>query len=190
MDIVKYLSEIQALKRIKRSGFYLAGVDNPSSIASHSALSAQIAYILAKLEGADAQKCALINLFHDNEEVRIGDLNKINSRYIEPKETEAEKEHYSNLDDIGKELFDLQDQFKQRNTKEGIICKDADWLECACEAKIYLERGYKGFENWLDDIGKALVTESAKEILKEIRNNPDFINCWWRGLMKMTYKKL
>ena len=190
--IIKFFSEIQNLKRIKREGFRLAGVDSPTSIASHSALSAQIAYVLAKMEGANSEKCALINLFHDNEEVRIGDLHKINARYIDVNnfEVKAEREHYSNLDEVGEEIFNLQKEFRKRNTKEGIICKDADWLECACEAKVYLEKGYKGTENWISNIEKALETESAKKLLQEIKENPDFINCWWYGLKKMTYKKL
>ncbi len=192
--IIRFLSETQMLKRIKHEGVKLAGVENPDSVAEHTALAAQIAYVLAKLEGdADALKSAAINLFHDNEEARLGDHNKVSARYldIEKIEREVEKEHYSNLPkEIGEELFQLQEEKRERNSKEGIIAQDADWLEMAIQAKIYVERGYKGCENWIDNIEKALETESAKEILAEIRKNPDFLNYWWRELKKMTYKKL
>ena len=191
--ITKFLSEIQMLKRVKHKEVRLAGVENPDSIAEHSALSAQIAYVLAKFEEADAEKCVVMNLFHDNEEARLGDHHKVSARYLDVKEAErqAEKEHYSNLSEpIGEELFGLQEEKRERNTKEGIIAQDADWLEMAVQAKIYSELGYQGCELWIDNVEKALETESAKEILAEIRRNPDFLNCWWKGLEKMTYKKL
>lgn len=192
-NIIKFLSEIQVLKRIRHEGVRLAGVEAPDSIAEHAALSAQIAFLLAKLEGANPEKCAIMNLFHDNEEARIGDHHKVSARYIDVKkaEREAEKEHYSNLpDSVGEELFQLQEEKRNRNTKEGIVAQDADWLEIAVQAKIYSELGYKGCEKWIDNVEEALETKSAKEILAEIRGNPDFLNCWWRDLKKMTYKKL
>lgn len=79
---------------------------------------------------------------------------------------------------------------RERNTKEGIIAKDADWLEQAIQAKVYMETGYKGAEDIINNVGAALETDSAKEILAEIRKNPDFLNSWWQGLKKMTYQKL
>lgn len=194
--IIKFLSEIQMLKRVKHEGVKLAGVRDPDSVAEHISLAAQIAYVLARLEGLEqdeAAKCALMVLFHDNEEIRIGDHHKVSSRYLNTKEAEvaAEREHFAGLPDpIGDELFALQEEFRSRNTKEGIIAKDADWLEMAIYAKVLIEQGYKGCENWIDNVERALETESAKEILAEIRRNPDFVNLWWRDLKKMTYKKL
>ena len=191
--IKKFLSEIQMLKRVKHEGVKLAGVENPDSIAEHACLSAQIAFLLASIEGADAVKCVLMNLFHDNEEARIGDHHKVSARYLDVRDAEkkAEKEHFNNLPEpIGKAIFELQEEKRRRNTKEGIIAQDADWLEVALQAKIYSELGYKGCKDWIDNVNRALETESAKEILAEIKKEPDFLNCWWKGLKKMTYKKL
>jgi len=191
--ITKFLSEIQMLKRIEHEGFRLSGVSKIDSVAEHTAIAAQIAYILGKLEGANASKCAIIALFHDNEESRIGDHHKVASRYLNTKqaEVESEKEHYSNLPEtVGNEIFEMQEEMRERNTKEGIIAKDADWLEQAIQAKIFVETGHQGAEDIINNVAGALETDSAKEILDEIKNNPDFLNSWWRGLKKMTYKKL
>ena len=191
--IAKFLSEIQMLKRVEHEGLKLTGVRNPDSVAEHICLSAQIAFLLGKLEGADAGKCASINLFHDNEEARIGDHHKVIARYLDVKEAErqAEKEHFSNLpEETAEYLFSLQEEKRARNTKEGIIAQDADWLEVAIQAKIYLELGHKGCQNWIDNVEKALETKSAKDILAEIIKNPYFLNCWWKDLKKMTYQKL
>ena len=185
--ITKFLSEIQVLKRIDHEGPRLVGVTKTDSVAEHTAIAAQIAYILGKLEGADASRCAIMVLFHDNEEARIGDHHKISSRYLNTKqaEVEAEKEHYNNLPEIiGNEIFEMQEELRERNTKEGIIAKDADWLEQAVQAKINTETGYKGAEDIINNVEKALETNSAKQILAEIRNNPDFTNSWWQGLKK------
>ena len=191
--IVKFLSEIQMLKRVKHEGVRLAGVNEPDSIAEHSCLCAQIAFLLGKLEGANAEKCAMICLFHDNEEARIGDHHKVASRYCNTKEIEraAEKDHFSLFPSpLNEELFSLQEEKRNRNTKEGIIAQDADWLEVAIQAKIYLEQGHKGCQAFLDNVEKALETKSAKEILKDIISGDDFTNCWWKELQKMTYEKL
>jgi len=192
-NIAKFLSEIQMLKRVEHEGVKLTGVEKADSVAAHTALAAQIAFILGKLEGANAEKCALILLFHDNEEARIGDHHKVSARYLNTKEAEksAEQEHFSNLPEgLASELFSFQEEKRARNTKEGIIAQDADWLEVAIQAKIYVELGYKGCQNWIDNVEKALEIESAKKLLAEIKENPDFLNYWWKNLKKMTYKKL
>lgn len=190
--IISFLSEIQVLKRVRREGVRLIGVENPDSVAEHALLAAQIAYVLAKLEGADAAHCVLINLFHDNEEARTGDLHNISASYSDKKQVErlAESDHYGNLpSNIADEILEMQEELRERKTKEAIIAKDADWLEAAIQAKIYMEIGYAGGEKWLDNVGAALETISAKEILAEIRKNPDFLNCWWRNVPSMTFKK-
>lgn len=191
--IIKYLSEILMLKRLKHEGVKLAGIEVPDSLADHITISTQIAYLLGEMEGADSSKCVLMNLFHDNEECRLGDLNKVNARYINIKEAEksAREDHFSNLpENMAKKVLPLLEEKEKRDTKEGIIAQDADWLEVAIQAKIYTEIGYDGCKNWIENVEKALETESAKEILKEIKENPDFLNYWWQGLKKMTYKKL
>lgn len=192
-NIKKFFSEIQMLKRSEHLGFRLAGLTKTDSLADHALSSAQIAYVLGFLEGADPEKCAVINLFHDNHETRIGDHHKVSARYLDTKSAEkaAEEEQFSQLpEELRNKIFDLLNQKHNRNTKEGIIAQDADWLDTAVQAKIYLDQGFSGCENWIENVEEALETVSAKEMLELIRRDKDFTNCWWRGLKKMTYKKL
>jgi len=189
----KLLSEMLMQKRVRHLGVKLAGIAIPDSIADHVAVSAQIAYILGYLEGVDPEKCAIINLFHDLHTTRIGDHHKISSRYLKTNEAEvaAEDEQYANLPEkLAKNIKTLINQKRKRDTKEGIVAQDADWLEQAIQAKAYVELGYKGCQNWIDNVEAALETESAKRLLELIKSDPDFINCWWIGLKKMTYTKL
>ena len=191
-NIVKFFSELGMLKKQKHVGFWLAGVADPDSVAEHSFRTAQIAYILGHLEGVNPEKCALICLIHDNADARIGDQNKVNARYYKVKEAE-EKAFKEQVENLPREIVDIFYQLfiekEKRNTKEGVIAQDADWLEVAIQAKEYLEQGYKGCQNWIDNVEKALETKSAKEILKIVKNT-DMTNSWWQGLKKMTYKKL
>ncbi|MEI6499311.1 MAG: HD domain-containing protein [bacterium] len=192
-NITKFFSEMQMLKRLDHIGLRLAGVLNTDSIADHALISAQIAFVLADMEGADPFKTAAINIFHDNHETRIGDHNKVSSRYLDTKDAEiqAEIEQFKALDgDIGSKVVSMLDEKRYRNTKEGIIAQDADWLEQAIQAKIYLEQGFKGSQIWIDNVERALETEGAKKILAEIIKCEDFTNIWWQDLKKMTYEKL
>src|SRR2546423_9298993 len=81
--MVRYPDDfVKTHKRVKRSGWWVAGIDNPESVAEHSFRAALLGYILASLEGADPQKTAMICLFHDMGEARINDLHRVARRYI------------------------------------------------------------------------------------------------------------
>jgi putative hydrolase of HD superfamily len=67
---VGYLLEMGALKRSKRSGWSIAGIKDPETIAEHSWRTAVIGAVLAMMEGADPAKVALLATFHDTQETR------------------------------------------------------------------------------------------------------------------------
>lgn len=190
--IVNFIFEINQLKRQRHSGFKLAGIKDPDTVAEHITRAAQIGYILASLEGdVNPEKVAAIILIHDNGEARIGDQNKIAARYFSTDKAEAAafNDQLKNLgQQIEKKWQAYFNEFENRNTKEGIIAKDADWLEQAFQAKEYQDLGYPMVENWIENVEKALETESAKKIIKEMKKT-NFTD-WWLGLKKMTYKKL
>jgi len=82
LGVIKFFSEFYLLKRNKRTGLAIMGAPS-DSIADHVTVAAQIAYVLAKMEGLNAEKCAVMALFHDNDETRIGDLHRIATLYLE-----------------------------------------------------------------------------------------------------------
>lgn len=190
--IVNFIFELNQLKRQQHSGWFLAGVKNPDSVAEHTMRAAQIGYILAIMEGnANPEKVACILIMHDNAEARIGDQNKVSARYYNngPAEQTAFREQLANLGEvIEKKWQNYFSEYENRNTKEGIIAKDADWLEQAFQAKEYFDLGYKSAWNWVDNVEKALETKSAKLLIKEMKKTK--FTDWWQGLKKMTYKKL
>lgn len=69
------------------------------------------------------------------------------------------------------------------NSKEQIVAKDADYLECAIQAKEYLEQGYTHAQDWIDNCKKCVRTESAKRILDIIEksNSQD----WYKDIKRI-----
>jgi len=196
-NIINYIFEVGVLKREKHNGFKLIGVDNLGSVAEHALRAAQIGYILTVLENEkhglnlSPEKVASILIFHDNGEARIGDLHKVASRYIDSKEAEqkAFTEQAERLPEKMKDsLLEYYDEFENRNTKEGIIAKDADWLEAAFSAKEYYDLGNTLAMDWILNVEKALETDSAKEIIRKMKETR--FTDWWVNLKKMLYKKI
>lgn len=182
-NIAKFFFELGQLKRVKRSGWWLAGIKDPESVAEHSFRAAIIGRFLAEMENADADKVTAMVLFHDIPEARINDLHKVGARYINFKKAEETvlKEQAERLPKkIADEMLSSHYEVEQQKTKEAIIAKDADLLECAIQAKEYLEQSYKDCENWIHNVGKLLKTRSAKKVFGLM--NKTNANSWWYGL--------
>ncbi len=171
-DIVDFIFEIGQLKRIPHIGWFHAGVPNPERVGEHAFRASQMAYILADMEGADGMKTTLMTLIHDNGEARIGDHDLVTQQYIDAKaaEQKAFEDQCNKLPDhIGGLWVDL---FREREAKESIeakCSKDADMLEQAFQAKEYLEQGFQNAQKWIDNIQDSLHTDSARELLEEMK---------------------
>jgi len=188
-DILKLIFEFGQLKRTKRSGWWDAGVKDPESVADHTARTCFLGHILAKLENVNSKKVILMIISHDLPEARTNDQGRIADRYIDikPGERQALKDQVKNLPkNIKSELLALHQEFEGLKTKEAIVAKDADYLECAIQAKEYLDLGYKKAEDWIDNVGKYLKTKSAQEIFKLVKKS-DSLD-WWKGLKKLPKK--
>lgn len=182
-DVTKFFLEAGALKNISRSGWQVAGIKNPESVADHSFRTILIGYILAKSEGVDADKVMKMLVFHDLPEARIGDMHKVTANYIEKDHAEkavAEDQAKFLPDNISKEYVALIGEFNDLKTSEAIVARDADWLEVAIQAKEYMDAGNKNVQSWIDRVRTVLKTESAKSILEEIEQSGQ----WWDGLKK------
>jgi putative hydrolases of HD superfamily len=190
--IVNFIFELSQLKRQTHSGWWRIGVKHPVTVAEHVFRAAQIGYILAVMEGdANPEKVVTIIMIHDNAEARIGDQDKVAARYFSNKEAEA-KAFTEQINSLSQEIQEKWqayfNEYENRNTKEGIIAKDADWLEQAFQAKEYVDTGYLAAQNWIDNVATAVETESAKTIIAEMQKT-EFTE-WYNGLKKMTHKKL
>lgn len=183
--IVNFLFELNESKRSPREGWQRVGVRNPESIAEHTAICAQIAFVLAKMEGADAKQAVVLALFHDIGEIRAGDDDLMAQIYHDKNGAET-KARMAQIE----ELF-LKDEFSkifgeldEKNTKEAIIVKDADLLELAIQAKVYEHSGYRAALLFIDGMRNKLKTESAKKLLLEIEKSK--IEDWWMAIPEIA----
>ena len=120
-------------------------------------------------------------LFHDLHEARVNDSHKVAARYMPKKEieknaVEAQAEDYCFL----KEYSPLMKELFEEKSGEAKAVIDADYLECAFQAKEYLEQGYKNAQDWLDRIEERLITQEGKDIFKVILTTDS--KEWWENL--------
>lgn len=184
--IVDFIFEINNMKRFKHSGTKFAGVKEPDSIAEHVFRTVQIAYIIAIAEGATEQqllKIIEITLFHDNGEVRISDLHRIASKYIDSDKAEenAFADQIKNLPEAMQTRISeiVKNYNKKEKNFEYRIARDADLLETAFQAKEYLELGYPTMR-WIENTRKHLKTETAKKIMEKMETTS--MVEWWDEL--------
>ena len=182
-DIAKFLYEMGQLKRVKRSGWWIAGIEDPESVAEHSFRTAVIAHILAQLEGADREKAVSMSLFHDTSEARTNDAHRIVQRYVdwEGVDRKAVEDQSKSLPNkIAQGIRSMISEFEQALSLEARVARDADLLECLIQAREYQVLGYHDVADWILNAQAALTTESAKRIAAEcLRTEPKE---WWQGL--------
>ncbi len=185
LNLAKLVYEFGQLRRVPHEGFKLLGIKLPHSVAEHSLRAAQIAYILAVLEGHEnPEKICSMVVFHDLTETRLGDLHKVARRYISQANHElAIQEQTQDLEAAGAGIRALWMEVEQKETRDAIIAKDADNLEMAFSAKEQLEQGHKDAQDWIDNVEKALQTKSAKALFRSMLKVS--ATDWWKGLKKL-----
>lgn len=180
--LARFFFEAGALKRVARSGWSAAGVDNPESVAEHSFRAAVIAFFLAQKEGADPFRTAVLALFHDLPEARTLDLHKVAQRYFDTKAAEVR----AGLDQLaslppepGKLLAGVFGEALAEKSPEACVAKDADLLECLFSAAEYRATGHP-VSDWIENAKKGLATASAREAAEAALCQDPF--SWWKGL--------
>ena len=182
-ELVQFLFETGHLKNVDRSGWWLLGNKDPESVAEHSFRCTILGYILAKLENVDASKVIMMCLFHDVHETRTNDLHKVVQKYIKQEEAgdKATEDQLKPLkDSIGKEISDVLGELTNQESRESVVAKDADILECAMQAREYQVQGYEAAVDWLDRADSKLKCESSRKILALLKvSDPGE---WWKKL--------
>lgn len=174
-NLVNFLFEVSKLKVTPRAGWFNAGIENPESVAAHSCSAAFVAFVLAKLEGADPFKCAAICAMHELPEVRIGDIDAIARKYIDKSsEKKVMEDQLSLLTPEMRKDMEAILNYGDDSSKEQIVAKDADYLEMLIQAIRYKDAGHKNVQHWIDETPNRLKTESAKRLAKEIINSNSY----------------
>lgn len=178
--IANFLFEVGMLAHTPRSGFHFLR-SNKQSVAEHINRVAYIGYTLAMLEDDDSVDPARVMkmcLLHDLAETRTSDLNWMNQKYVESNEAQAVDDLIADLpfaDDIKKTI----ETYEERKSMESKLAKDADSLELLLTLKEMIDIGNKKAETWLPSLLKRLLTDSGRELAKEILKTES--DDWWYG---------
>jgi putative hydrolases of HD superfamily len=164
--------ELGLLKRIRRSGWWHAGVRDPESVAEHTMRVAQLAALIAAEEGADPARASFLALWHDSQETRTGDLPHTATKYLsKPEPRQITADQTGSLPERSREAIrEAVDEYEARQTAEARCAKDADKLEMLLQAVEYREIGVQRVDGWIESARKGLSTETARRVAEAAVN--------------------
>lgn len=180
-----FFAEAGLLKHVKRSGWWVAGIKDPESVAEHCFRCAVMAYYIAHVEDANPYKAMTMALFNDIHEARINDLHKMGHHYIDFREAEKhafqdQMEHLHGS--VRSEMTVMRREYEAQVTPESIIARDADILECLIQAKEYYDNGYTKAKKFFQRAPKHLKTKTAKALWTGIKTWDS--GKWWEEVVK------
>ncbi|MGW4489701.1 HD domain-containing protein [Amycolatopsis sp. NPDC004368] len=158
--------ELGVLKRVRRSGWWQAGVRDPESVAEHSVRAAQLAALLAAEEGASPERAAFLSLWHDTQETRTGDLPHSAAPYLakpDPRAITADQTAALPARS-GSVVRAAVAEYEARESLEARCAKDADKLEMLLQALEYRAAGLSTVEEWVDSACAGLFTTTAQRL--------------------------
>lgn len=164
--VARFLYEAGTLKHTKRTGWWMAGVRDPESVAEHSWRTALLATIIAKLEGADPAQAAYLAVWHDSQETRTGDVNYLGKKYATEADPQAvTADQVAGMPEIlASAVRELVAEYEAKDSAEAICARDADKLECMIQGIEYKAQGYENAQRWIDNSRGRLTTKSANEL--------------------------
>ncbi len=174
-DPIGFVFETGLLKRAKRTGWWIAGIKDPESVAEHSFRAAIIGTVLAAMEGADPARVSLLCTLHDTQETRTTDIPHIARRYVQTAENEAvTADQVADCPpEVATVIKEAVSEYEAGETLEAIVARDADKLECLVQAVEYRAQGVTTVQSWIDSSRAALKTASALRLADAaIAGNP------------------
>ncbi len=144
---VQFLTELQRLKALPRTGWLLRGIRDVESVASHTCGVAVTAMVLADLlrsrgQVIDGEAVLRMALLHDLTEARMGDLPSTIKPLFDPGVLRLAEERAAAdlLAPLGQLAAGYQEQwlaYEQRQSLEARIVKAADKLDLLLQAVEY-----------------------------------------------------
>ncbi len=180
-----FFAEAGLLKRVKRSGWWVAGIKDPESVADHCFRCAVIGYYIAHAEGVDPYRVLVMTLFNDIHEARINDLHKMGHYYIDFKDAEKRvfKDQVADLPaNLRTELTVFRGDYDAQRTREALVARDADILECLVQAKEYKDNGSPVASKFLKRAPGFLKTRTAKKLWESLQRWDSTL--WWENVVK------
>jgi putative hydrolase of HD superfamily len=181
--LARYAYEVGQLKRSKRTGWWLAGIADPESVAEHTFRTALLGYVLAVMEGADPERTAALCLFHDTAETRLGDIPSVGKRYLtQAPAADVVADQLADLPpEVAAPIARLVDEYEAQDSPEARVAKDADKLECLIQAREYEAQGYQDAASWVAPSAASIRTASGRRLAASCQAVPP--RQWWKSFV-------
>ncbi|MHC3815779.1 MULTISPECIES: HD family hydrolase [unclassified Streptomyces] len=168
--VARFLYEAGTLKHTRRSGWWMAGVKDPESVAEHSWRTSLIASLIAKLEGADPAQAAYLAVWHDTQETRTGDVNHVGKKYAPAGDPQAvTADQTAGMPEaLASAVRLVVAEYEAKESPEAICARDADKLECLLQGIEYKAQGYENAQRWIDNSRGRLVTGTGQRLADEL----------------------
>jgi putative hydrolase of HD superfamily len=173
--IVDFFNEAGMLRFTPRTGYQFLG-SGKENVAEHSFRAAVIGWTLARMAGADAQRTALICLFHDLAEARTGDFNYVNRIYNKTLPRKALEDAVFGTG-LAEDVLSFWDELENNASTEAKLARDADNLDLILNLKRELDLGNKAAAEWLHCALQRLHTPVGQELARIILETDH--NAWW-----------
>ena len=148
-SILRFMLRADKLKEVERTGWLIAKIQNPEHDGDHSYSTAAMSYLIAKRMGLDAERCAVMGLFHEINEVITGDIATRFDKSMQavPPKTKRKLERQNELRLVAildkKEKDGLRavlDEYYAQRTMEAKLVKQVDKLDYIVQIIIYSKR--------------------------------------------------
>ncbi|MDJ0385870.1 HD domain-containing protein [Streptomyces sp. G-G2] len=168
--VARFLYEAGTLKNARRTGWWMAGVSHPESVAEHSWRTSLIASIIAKLEGADPARAAFLAVWHDTQEARTGDVNHLGKKYATGADPVAvTADQTAGMPELlAATIRELVVEYEAKDSPEALCARDADKLECMLQGIEYKAQGYEAAQRWIDNSRARLTTGTGQRLADEL----------------------
>ncbi|MFB6817044.1 HD family hydrolase [Streptomyces sp. NPDC056347] len=166
----RFLYEAGTLKQTRRTGWWMAGVRDPESVAEHSWRASLIASVVAKLEGADPARAAFLAVWHDTQETRTGDVNHVGKKYAPAGDPQAvTADQTAGMPEaLASTIRELVAEYEGGESPEAVCARDADKLECMLQGIEYKAQGYGNAQRWIDNSRARIATETGRRLADEL----------------------
>ena len=126
-----------------------------------------------------------MTLFNDIHEARINDLHKMGHYYIDFKGAEKKvfQDQIRGFDgNLRREMALLRQEYDEQSTRESVVARDADILECLIQAKEYFDNGYLKAKKFFRQAPDHLKTKTARKLWRAAKNWDS--GQWWERVVK------
>ena len=76
------------------------------------------------------------------------------------------------------------EEYEARETPLARVVYEAQLLEMAFQAKIYVEQGHQACQDWIKNVGNALQLASSKALYTQMLETAS--TDWWQNLKKLS----